>query len=105
MEDEGDEAERREVQRERRAPALLEEDEEADEQIDDADQVDVDVVSRQRRRRSQVVEIDVVEARLRRVRWSLNFVADMAPDTGLFQEDLNVVGRDDLLIYLLVEAD
>jgi hypothetical protein len=37
MEDEGDEAERREVEDEGRAPALLEEDEEADEQVDEAD--------------------------------------------------------------------
>ena len=46
MEDEGRETERREVQDEGRAPALFEQDEETDEQIDDADEVDVVVARR-----------------------------------------------------------
>ena len=104
MEREGDEAERREVQGEGRAPALPEEDVEADEQVDDAYQVDVDVVRGERLRRRQVVEVDVVEARLLRVRRSLDEVAYASADACLFQVVLNVVGRDDLLVFFLVEA-
>ena len=60
MADEGDEAERREVQGEGRAPALLEEDEEPYEQVYDADEVDEDAGRRPDGRGLQVVEYEIV---------------------------------------------
>jgi len=66
--DERDETERREVQSEGRAPALLEEDEEPDEQVDDADEVDEDVGRRPDGRGPKVFERGVEVARLLRVR-------------------------------------
>jgi hypothetical protein len=105
VEDEGDEAERREVEREGRAPALLEEDEEPDEQVDDADEVEVEVARGERPLRRQIFEVDPVEARIRRVRRALDEIPDAAADARHLQVVLNVVSGGDLVALLAVADD
>ncbi len=105
MEDEGDEAERREVHHEGRAPALFEEDVEADEQVDDADQVDVDVARGPAALGHDVFEVGVVEARLFGMRRALDEVAYVPGGLRVFEEDLHVGGALDLHVFEFVEAD
>ncbi len=106
MEDESDEAERREVEDEGRAPALFEEDEEADEQIDDADEVDVVIARRAIRDGLQVVQIDVITDRLAAGRGAFNDIVQWLTRIGRVLQILrDVGGRNDRLVVNFVGAD
>ena len=89
MKDESRETERREVQDERRARALFENHEQADEEIDEPDQVYVEIARVPVSESIQIVEVCVVETRLCRKRGTLDQVGQMSADARLFEIDLN----------------
>src|SRR6266567_4224262 len=96
MKDKCSQAQPGEVRHERRAPALLENYEQADEEIDDADQVEVKIARRQIVNRAQVVEVGVIVTSLRRIRRPFDQVMNLTDwssgthqQTGLIQIQLN----------------
>src|SRR6266571_8897759 len=97
MKDKCSQAQPGEVRHERRAPALLENYEQADEEIDDADQVDVKIARRQIVNRAQVVEVGVIVTSLRRIRRPFDQVMNLATDTRLIEIQLNFFSAGNLI--------
>src|SRR5687768_14180433 len=98
MKDEGGQAEHREVQDKAGAAGLLEEHEEPDQQINKADQIDVEIARRPVLDRVQIVEVRDVKTRLLRKRRPFDAIMQMPADTRLFEINLNVRGRNELFI-------
>ena len=95
VKDESGKTQCREVQYIWRAAALLKQNEEADEEIHDADQIDVDSARIPFVNRFEPVEICVVKAGFRRVRRALHQIMNLAADLNPFKIYLYVSRSDD----------
>ena len=92
-----------EVEHKRRAPALFEENEETDKQVNQADDVDVEISRLPLVKRSEMIEVGPVGASV--VRRPLHQVVKLASDASLIEIDLNVARESDFFGPLTVEAD
>ena len=104
MKDESREAQRGEMEHKRRASALFEKNKETNDQINDADQIDVEISRLPLVKISEVIEVGPVGAGFV-VRRSFHEVVQLAVDTSLIEIDLNVAGKPDFLGPAAVEAD
>ena len=91
------ETERGKVQHERRAATLLEDHEQANAEIDQTDQIEVQIARGPIRNRSQVIEIGIVVTGFRGKGRTFDKVMNLAADPRLLEIDLDVPGRTDLL--------
>src|SRR5205814_7767921 len=87
------------VQHERLASTLLENYKQTDEKINDTDQVDEEFECGQIVNRTEVVEIRVIVASLRRIGWPSNQVMNFAADPGLIEVQLNFFGAGNFLAF------
>ena len=95
---------RRKVQNERRAPALFEKNEQANDQIDQPDQIDVEVSWRPFIYRAQIVQVGVVVTAVWRIRRPVDQIMDLAANARSIQIHLDVSGVH-YLIFLVVVDD
>src|SRR2546430_1860763 len=93
------------VQHERRATALLENYEQSDEEINDADQVDVEIECGQIVNRTEVVEVGVIVTSLCRIRRPFNQVVNFAAAARLIQIQLNLFSAGDFFaLYTAIDV-
>ena len=95
VKDKSRKTQRRKVENIRRPTALLEENEEPDDQIYDTDEVYVDSTRRPLMNSSQVRQVSVVEPSFRGKRRAFHQVMHFAAGPYLIQVDLNVPGAND----------
>jgi hypothetical protein len=81
VENKCDQTKRREMQDEWRATALLEDDKQANAEVNQSDEVDVKVTWRGGLNGAQIVEVGIVETHLSRKRRTFNQVVDLAADS------------------------
>src|SRR5215213_487575 len=106
MKDEGRQAEGRKMERERRPPTLLEEHKETDEEIHQADEVDIDDSGRPFMNCAEMIEVGPVSPHSRRIGRALHQVMKLASNLCLIEIDLHVSRSGDLFRpALTIEAD
>ena len=103
MENERGETQRGEVQHKRRASALLEEHEETDKQINQADGIDIEISRLPLVKRPEMVEVGPVGSSA--VRRALHHIVKLASNASLVEIDLHVARKSDFLGPFAVEAD
>src|SRR2546421_643675 len=78
------------------AAALLEDDEQTDEEIDDPDQIDVEIARGPTANRAEIVQVGVVVTSFGRIRRPLNQVVNLMSNACLIQVDLNLLRSGNL---------
>ena len=105
VEDEGRQTERGEVQHKGRTSTLLEKYEEAYEEIDEPDEIEIKIARLPIRDRRYIVDVGVIKARLFRERRALYEIDQMTADACLFEVNENLPVLVNRVKVALVFAD